>query len=341
MDVNTAIKVPKLSVIIITRNEERNISRCIDAVLRAIRYIESTEVILVDSCSTDRTIEIASKYPIKIIQLQPSSKLSAGAGYYIGFKHSLGELVHFQCGDSLLDENWFKNAIPVLDQDSSVGGVAGIISQEPHGTLMAKDYANRLSNLPNGEAKWFMIDTFFKRSALLKAGSFNPHLRSTEEGELCYRIRDKGFKLVRLPIHMSHHLGCRENALSYLTKSLSYAVGYGQVLRYATGSRRIFHWRLNDFKFYFASLFLTAIFFIGFALLISLGFPMLVYIWIACSIFLLLWFTLERKDFLKAVMFAILIAVTTPSFLWGLLKPKKDPNTFPDSELVLKSSPYN
>jgi hypothetical protein len=78
------------------------------------------------------------------------------------------------------------------------------------------------------ETRWFMIDGFFKRKVLLEAGTFNPYLRSNEEGELSYRILAKGYKLLRLPQHMSHHMGCRENIWRYLKKSLLFTIGQGR-----------------------------------------------------------------------------------------------------------------
>lgn len=320
----------KLSVIIISRNEENNIAICIESVLKAVENIEDTEIILVDSCSTDRTIEIASKYSINIIQLQPSAKLSPAVGYYIGFKHSHGKLVHFQCGDSVLDEDWFINSIPVLEKDISLGGVAGVISQEPHYTAMAKEYAYTLSRLPVGEVKWFMIDGFYKRKVLVEAGPFNPYLRNNEEGELCYRIIDKGYKLIRLPCHMSHHLGCQEGFISYFKKNLSYAAGYGQVLRYALNNRTIFKWRLYDFKYYLATLFMVILLFFGIAIFFKLGSPIFIYLWIACSLLLLIGSFLEQRTLTRVIKRILYYTVTCMFFLWGFCKPKKDPNIYPD-----------
>lgn len=57
----TAGRLP-VSVIITTYNEEINIVDCIESVLWA------DEILLVDSQSTDRTVEFASCYPVKILQ---------------------------------------------------------------------------------------------------------------------------------------------------------------------------------------------------------------------------------------------------------------------------------
>src|SRR6185503_9760477 len=53
----------KLSVVIITLNEERNIERCIQSVKQI-----ADEIIVVDSLSTDRTREIAAANGAKVIE---------------------------------------------------------------------------------------------------------------------------------------------------------------------------------------------------------------------------------------------------------------------------------
>jgi len=53
-----------VSVIITTYNEEVNIADCIESVLWA------DEILVVDSFSTDRTVEIAERYPIRLLQRQ-------------------------------------------------------------------------------------------------------------------------------------------------------------------------------------------------------------------------------------------------------------------------------
>lgn len=52
----------KISVVIITMNEERNIRRCLESVLPV-----ADEIIVVDSLSTDATQDICSAYPIQFI----------------------------------------------------------------------------------------------------------------------------------------------------------------------------------------------------------------------------------------------------------------------------------
>jgi glycosyltransferase involved in cell wall biosynthesis len=53
----------QLSVVIITYNEERNIARCLDS-LKEI----ADEIVVVDSFSKDKTVDICKSYGVKIIQ---------------------------------------------------------------------------------------------------------------------------------------------------------------------------------------------------------------------------------------------------------------------------------
>ena len=53
----------KLSVVIITFNEEKNIARCLDSVQNI-----ADEIVVVDSFSKDRTKEICEKYPVRFIE---------------------------------------------------------------------------------------------------------------------------------------------------------------------------------------------------------------------------------------------------------------------------------
>ena len=60
----------EISVVIPSKNEEKTIAECIEFVQKALDRKKSYEIILVDSCSIDQTVNIAKKYPIKIYRLR-------------------------------------------------------------------------------------------------------------------------------------------------------------------------------------------------------------------------------------------------------------------------------
>ncbi|MFW5752278.1 MAG: glycosyltransferase, partial [bacterium] len=55
--------MPKISVVIITFNEERNIERCLKSIIDV-----ADEIVVVDSFSVDKTEELCNKYGVKFIQ---------------------------------------------------------------------------------------------------------------------------------------------------------------------------------------------------------------------------------------------------------------------------------
>ena len=54
--------MPKITAAIITYNEERKIERC----LRSLDWVD--EIVIIDSFSTDRTVDICKRYTRKMFQ---------------------------------------------------------------------------------------------------------------------------------------------------------------------------------------------------------------------------------------------------------------------------------
>lgn len=57
---------PVVSVVVTTKNEEKNIGRCLESITKQTYPKEKIEIIVVDNNSTDRTKEIVEKFIKKI-----------------------------------------------------------------------------------------------------------------------------------------------------------------------------------------------------------------------------------------------------------------------------------
>lgn len=115
---------PRASVIIRTLNEER----WIDACLRAVYDQDhpDIEVVLVDNCSTDRTLDIASGYPVV---LETIDEFRPGLALNIGVRASSGDVLVFISGHCVpVDTQWLSSLIAPLG-DPETAGVYG--RQEP------------------------------------------------------------------------------------------------------------------------------------------------------------------------------------------------------------------
>ncbi|MBN1449860.1 MAG: glycosyltransferase [Anaerolineales bacterium] len=229
-------KMPGLSVVIITRNEEKHIARAIESVLATVENWPAVEIVLVDSASTDNTVSIASSYPISIIRLRPEWFLSASAGRYIGMKNTCGDLLMYLDGDMELIKGWLEQAVPILLNDQKLAGIAGYrrdIYIQDGRTINERDEGCVSSQHPV-EVQHFGGAALYRRSALEQVGGFNPHIISDEEPELCMRLRYAGYKLICIPLLMCKNYTLPIRSWHYFIHRLqtNLWLGHGQVPRY-------------------------------------------------------------------------------------------------------------
>lgn len=119
---HSADTTPKVSIIIPTRNEEKNIGECLAAVF-AQDTIHSFEVIVMDCRSTDRTVDIVKAYPAKLHFINPD-EFCHGRTRNLGAKLSRGDYLIFLVADATpADTHWLDNIIKPLMDDPKVGGV--------------------------------------------------------------------------------------------------------------------------------------------------------------------------------------------------------------------------
>lgn len=234
---------PELSVIIIARNEAQNIARAIESILCTVENHPRTEILLVDSASTDDTVEIAKRYPINIVRLDPSWNLSAAAGRYIGTCYSNGDLILYLDGDMELDPEWLDHSIPFAlehPQVAVVGGYRRDVYIEKGQIVSEVDWGQSSQGYAM-DVKYIGGAMLCRRLALQEVGGFQPYLKSEEEVDLCMRLRYAGYKLVRLPYYICRHycIPLESVASSQRRFRLNLWLGYGQVPRYYLGTPMI------------------------------------------------------------------------------------------------------
>lgn len=114
--------MPETSIIIRTYNEEKHIGNLLRAIEK--QDYRSYEIIVVDSGSTDRTLEIVKEFPVKIISID-SKDFTFGYSLNIGCKESGGKYLVFASAHVLpLDEKWLSNLIAPLN-NKKIAGVFG------------------------------------------------------------------------------------------------------------------------------------------------------------------------------------------------------------------------
>jgi glycosyltransferase involved in cell wall biosynthesis len=215
----------ELSVVIITRNEEAVIGACIESVLKHTEGLER-EIILVDSASTDRTVEIAKGYPVTIVRIDACSGYSPAAGRYVGTSHARGRLVLFLDGDNVLIEGWVEDAMARFKTEG-VAAIAGRIYRVNPGEDLNLKHPDKL--VP-GESLYLPTAGMYQREVLEQVGTFNPFVRGEEERELGFRIRRAGYSIRQDDVPMIYHV-YKERTKSELDEKAGYFTGIGQIFR--------------------------------------------------------------------------------------------------------------
>ncbi len=229
-----------VTVIIKALNEQARIARAVETALAAVAGVGG-EVVLADSASTDCTVDIASAYPIRIVQLTDPRERCCGIGPQLGFQHSRGEFVYLMDGDMELDPAFLAQALAFLAQHPEVAGVGGRVVERNLDTLEYRERQAREAREPHrvpGPVDRLDGGALYRRLAIQEAGYLSDrNLHSYEEFDLAARLRSRGWKLWRLPDAAVSHEGHRVPALRLLARrwASGYAWGPGELLRAALG----------------------------------------------------------------------------------------------------------
>jgi glycosyltransferase involved in cell wall biosynthesis len=227
-----------ISVIIKTLNEEKRIAATIESALAALEG-KGGEVIVADSGSSDRTVEIAARYPVTIAQITPPARPSCGPIPQLGFQHSRCDHICLIDGDMLLDAGFLHDAVRFLAENPAVAGVTGHVEEMHVANL---EFARRVNrNAP--ENRTGPIDRMnggglYRRGAIEDVGYLSDrNLHGYEEFDLGIRLRSAGWQLHRLDRRFVQHFGHTVNSYRLLVRrwKSKYLYGIGELLRASLG----------------------------------------------------------------------------------------------------------
>lgn len=109
-----------LSIVIPAYNEEHHLKACLDSIAK--QTVAPDEVLVVDNNSTDKTVEIAKRYPfVKVIKEKKQGVLYVRNRGFDTVKHPIIARID---ADNLLDKSWVKR-VKELFADDSVAAVTG------------------------------------------------------------------------------------------------------------------------------------------------------------------------------------------------------------------------
>ena len=114
---------PLVSIIIRTKNEEDWVARTLNAI--ESQSYRNYEIIIVDTGSTDRTLELVGKFPCKLITYETPS-YRPGAALNAGIRASEGSLLVLLSAHAVpADTTWLETLVRTISEDTQVAGVYG------------------------------------------------------------------------------------------------------------------------------------------------------------------------------------------------------------------------
>jgi glycosyltransferase involved in cell wall biosynthesis len=328
----------KLSIIIKTLNEEANIQRAVESAIVASAPFGG-EVIVADSKSDDRTVEIASRYPVRVVQIASARARCCGIGPQLGFQHSSGDYVLIMDGDMVLDPAFVAKAAAMLDATPKLAGVGGFIREMREANLQFKGRARRLaeSRLTSArDTKALTGGGLYRRSALESVGYMSDrNLHAYEEFDLGVRLLEGGWRLVELPDHAADHYSYALGTAALLLLRLRSGsmLGQGEMLRaaFASGYAPV-ALRVNAVRI---SLGLVAIW-CGLAAALALGVPKLLLGAVTLGGLggILVLLTARHRSFASALHSVVVWHLSVGGLVAGLFRRRTEPREWIDSVML-------
>lgn len=232
--------LPKITIGIKALNEERHIGAALESAVRAVAPYDG-DVVLADSGSTDRTIEIARQHPVRVVQLANPDERSCGAGAQLAFQFARGDYFYLLDGDMVVNPDFIPAALAYLDAHPDCAAVGGWV-REMHTESL--EFQIRAKSFQTGKY-WVPGDMdrldgggLYRAEAVRGVGFFaDRNLHGFEEFELGSRLKSAGWKLARIDVAAVDHYGHQTEGYKLLLRRMKtgYAGAPGEVLRSAMG----------------------------------------------------------------------------------------------------------
>lgn len=337
-------ELPAITIAVICKNEAANIERCLSSIVRESAGL-AAEIIVVDSFSTDGTVELAKNYPVTIVQLGRDWPHSPAAGRYMAVLYARGRYLLLIDGDMELLPGYISAALAQMEADPSVVAVRGrlhnyhSINGEPFyvNSKFATSTANRKNYIDITKPvaiEWASGSALFQLQAVREAGNFHPFLKAEEEFELAQRLRTRKGKILYIPVDAVNHYGYLPDPLAEVGRRLHSGLvgGIGQMVRLSF--QEGYGWKiLARFR---QQLIISCFFLLLMPVFLFAGvFPLLPLIWLCLFLLLLAAYWNKKRYFRMAIAACLLNALIGLEILKGMFTPVPSRENYPSIATII------
>ncbi|MCX7143543.1 MAG: glycosyltransferase [Proteobacteria bacterium] len=192
-----------VSVVVIGRNEGKRLTACLKSIHAMNADLFATEIIYVDSDSSDGSPQAAASMGARVIRVKPE-RPSAALGRNAGWRAARGQYILFLDGDTLLHPEFVRRALAQFRDPE-----AAIVWGHRRELAPAQSIYVRVLDLdwvyPAGDSEFCGGDALVRRDVLERVDGFDQSLIAGEEPEMCRRIRAHGYRIVHIDAPMTRH----------------------------------------------------------------------------------------------------------------------------------------
>lgn len=190
------IKNPEVSFVIRTKNEGKFIGKVL-GLLQKQTY-QDFEIIIVDSGSTDKTLEIVKKFPVKLIQVK-SQNFNFSYALNLGISKAKGRFIAIISGHSIpIIDTWLEDTVNLF-KDKKIAGISGYYSDKvigyfwrPLERILFSNYAEKVDFSP-----WMTNTNALIRKDLWEKYHFDESLSGCEDYDWAKEMLSRGYNVVK------------------------------------------------------------------------------------------------------------------------------------------------
>jgi glycosyltransferase involved in cell wall biosynthesis len=171
-----------LSVVIPALNSAPTIALTLSSIFSNKFPQGSFEVLVVDNGSSDRTVEIAQRYPVEI---HHCSERGIGPPRNLGIKMAKGEIICMTDSDCIVERDWLEKIHVFFEKNPDAHGVGGPVLpyrrgqskiQKLTGEIFVEDqgYPRKVKKVQSGSMSGviFGSNSAYKKDAVMSAGGY-------------------------------------------------------------------------------------------------------------------------------------------------------------------------
>ncbi len=213
-------RFPLISIIILSYNGKEYVRECLNSVLKTSYPL--LEVIVFDNKSNDGSQQLVKDIFPSVTLIESSVNLGFSLGNNFAAEKSKGDIIVLLNQDTYVDKNWLEEIMKAME--SNEVGVVGCKIYYPNTKIIQSigfnvhpaGYTLPIGGTEEDNGQYDEIDEVdyvagtalaIKRPIMEKIGLLDPAYTYYEDTDLCFRVKEAGYKIIIAPRAIVYHFG--------------------------------------------------------------------------------------------------------------------------------------